>query len=149
MRLAVPAERVHNFHKLQREARRDTLSALVSFNRERGITVLLITHEMDIAEYGTRLVRFRDGRIQLDQKIAGMVKDAGKGLVLVVSKWDTADKDAFTRDELAAQIAASYDFVPWAPLVSPVQSPARTSPSCLTWHCRSARSARSAFPRPT
>jgi putative ABC transport system ATP-binding protein len=39
-------------------------------NVERGITVLLITHEMDIAEYGTRLVRFRDGRIQTDQQIA-------------------------------------------------------------------------------
>ena len=39
-------------------------------NIERGITILLITHEMDIAEYGTRLVRFRDGRIQVDQKIA-------------------------------------------------------------------------------
>jgi putative ABC transport system ATP-binding protein len=39
-------------------------------NIERGITIILITHEMDIAEYGTRLVRFRDGRIQLDQKIA-------------------------------------------------------------------------------
>jgi putative ABC transport system ATP-binding protein len=39
-------------------------------NVDRGITVLLITHETDIAEYGTRLVRFRDGRIQVDQKIA-------------------------------------------------------------------------------
>jgi putative ABC transport system ATP-binding protein len=39
-------------------------------NMERGITIILITHEMDIAEYGTRLVRFRDGRIQMDQKIA-------------------------------------------------------------------------------
>jgi len=38
-------------------------------NMERGITVVLITHEMDIAEHGTRLVRFRDGRIQLDQKV--------------------------------------------------------------------------------
>ncbi len=38
-------------------------------NIERGITVVLITHEMDIAEHGTRLVRFRDGRIQLDQQI--------------------------------------------------------------------------------
>jgi putative ABC transport system ATP-binding protein len=38
-------------------------------NVERGITIVLITHEMDIAEYGTRLVRFRDGKIQLDQKI--------------------------------------------------------------------------------
>jgi putative ABC transport system ATP-binding protein len=38
-------------------------------NLERGITVVLITHEMDIAEHGTRLVRFRDGRIQVDQQI--------------------------------------------------------------------------------
>jgi putative ABC transport system ATP-binding protein len=38
-------------------------------NIERGITIILITHEMDIAEYGTRLVRFRDGRIQIDEKI--------------------------------------------------------------------------------
>lgn len=56
--------------------------------------------------------------VQLDQKIAGMVKDAGKGLILVVSKWDAAEgKDAFTRDALAPQIAANYDFVPWAPLL--------------------------------
>lgn len=54
----------------------------------------------------------------LDQKIAGMVKEAGKGLVLVVSKWDAAEgKDAFTRDAIAPQIAANYDFVPWAPLI--------------------------------
>jgi GTP-binding protein len=56
--------------------------------------------------------------VQLDQKIAGMIKDAGKGLVLVVSKWDDVEgKDAYTRDALAPQIAANYDFVPWAPLI--------------------------------
>jgi putative ABC transport system ATP-binding protein len=38
-------------------------------NQERGITIVLITHEMDIAEHGTRFIRFRDGRIQIDQKI--------------------------------------------------------------------------------
>jgi putative ABC transport system ATP-binding protein len=38
-------------------------------NRDRGITVILITHEMDIAEYGTRLIRFRDGRVVADQKV--------------------------------------------------------------------------------
>lgn len=54
----------------------------------------------------------------LDQKIAGMIKEAGKGLVLVVSKWDIAEeKDAYTRDTIAPQIAATYDFVPWAPLI--------------------------------
>ncbi|MFO7301680.1 MAG: ABC transporter ATP-binding protein [Acidobacteriota bacterium] len=38
-------------------------------NTEKGITIVLITHEMDIAEYATRLVRFRDGRIVADQPI--------------------------------------------------------------------------------
>ena len=38
-------------------------------NSERGITIILITHEMDIAEHGTRFVRFRDGKIQIDQQI--------------------------------------------------------------------------------
>ena len=56
--------------------------------------------------------------VALDQKIAGMIKEAGKGLVLVVSKWDVAEgKDAFTRDAIAPQLAATYDFVPWAPLI--------------------------------
>ena len=35
-------------------------------NAERGITLLLITHEHDIAEYGTRIVGFRDGTIRTD-----------------------------------------------------------------------------------
>ena len=33
-------------------------------NIERGITVVLITHEHDIAEYGTRIVSFRDGVVE-------------------------------------------------------------------------------------
>jgi GTP-binding protein len=64
------------------------------------------------------LMDVNDIGVQLDQKIAGMIKDAGKGLVLVVSKWDAAEgKDAFTRDALAPVIAHHFDFVPWAPLV--------------------------------
>ena len=38
-------------------------------NHERGITVLLITHEHDIAEYGTRMVQFRDGQVVMDRPL--------------------------------------------------------------------------------
>jgi putative ABC transport system ATP-binding protein len=38
-------------------------------NRERGITVVLITHEVDIAEYGTRIVTFRDGQAIADRAV--------------------------------------------------------------------------------
>ena len=56
--------------------------------------------------------------VQLDQKIAGMAKDAGKGLVLVVSKWDSPEgKTAFTRDDLAPRVIYDFQFAPWAPLI--------------------------------
>ena len=38
-------------------------------NRERGITVVLITHEIDIAEYGSRIVSFRDGLVVADRAV--------------------------------------------------------------------------------
>jgi GTP-binding protein len=63
---------------------------------------------MDVNEVGT----------QLDQKIAGMVKEAGKGLVLVISKWDSLeDKDPYSRDQIAARLRTEFAFLPWAPLV--------------------------------
>jgi putative ABC transport system ATP-binding protein len=38
-------------------------------NSERGITIVLVTHEADIALHAKRLVRFRDGLIQEDRSI--------------------------------------------------------------------------------
>lgn len=63
--------------------------------------------------------------VQLDQKIAGMIREAGKGLILVVSKWDpegrpkasdgTSTSDEFNK--IAHETKHEFDFVPWAPLV--------------------------------
>ena len=35
---------------------------------ERGITIILITHDHEIAEYGSRVVSFKDGQVLLDSK---------------------------------------------------------------------------------
>ena len=35
-------------------------------NQEHGLTIVLVTHEPDIAQYGTRIVAFRDGRVRSD-----------------------------------------------------------------------------------
>jgi putative ABC transport system ATP-binding protein len=35
-----------------------------------GLTIVLVTHEPDIAEYGTRIVAFRDGRVRSDTPVA-------------------------------------------------------------------------------
>jgi len=38
-------------------------------NADRGLTIVLVTHEPDIADYGTRIVSFRDGRIRADRPV--------------------------------------------------------------------------------
>src|SRR5678815_3234526 len=38
-------------------------------NRERRLTVILVTHEPDIARYGERVILVRDGRIASDEKV--------------------------------------------------------------------------------
>lgn len=88
---------------------------------ERGVeqfSVLRTLAAIEEADICLLLMDVNELNVQLDQKIAGQVKDAGKGLVLVVTKWDeAAEKDAFTLDQISPQIAAHYPFVPWAPLV--------------------------------
>ena len=38
-------------------------------NREQEISIILVTHEPDIAEYGERIITFKDGRIMSDQPV--------------------------------------------------------------------------------
>jgi putative ABC transport system ATP-binding protein len=49
----------------------EVMGVFQQLNREQGITVLLITHERDIAEYGSRIVAFRDGVVKTDEQITG------------------------------------------------------------------------------
>ena len=42
----------------------EIMELLRSFNKEKGITVLMVTHEMDMAKYASRRVFFRDGSIE-------------------------------------------------------------------------------------
>lgn len=98
----------------------DTAGIRRSGKIERGVEHFSVLRSLAVIEQADVVLLLMDANelnVQLDQKIAGMVKDAGKGLVLVVSKWDSLDKDAYTRDMLAPQIAANFEFVPWAPLV--------------------------------
>ncbi|MBL8326142.1 MAG: ABC transporter ATP-binding protein [Rubrivivax sp.] len=45
---------------------REIMDLLASLNHVRGITVLMVTHEPDMAAYARRVVRFVDGRVATD-----------------------------------------------------------------------------------
>ena len=48
----------------------DVMALFQRLNRERGMTVMLVTHEPDVAAHAKRLVTFRDGNIISDAPIA-------------------------------------------------------------------------------
>jgi putative ABC transport system ATP-binding protein len=48
----------------------EVMGIFQGLNQDRGITVVLITHESDIAEYGTRTVVFRDGQVVADRAVS-------------------------------------------------------------------------------
>ncbi len=61
---------------------------------ERGIekfSVIRSLSAIEQADVCMLLIDVNDLHVQLDQKIAGMIKESGKGLILVVSKWDSAE----------------------------------------------------------
>ncbi len=45
---------------------REIMELLTMLNRDRGITVLMVTHESEMAAYARRIVRFVDGRVASD-----------------------------------------------------------------------------------
>jgi putative ABC transport system ATP-binding protein len=45
----------------------EVMALLVKMNEERGITILLVTHEPDISEFAKRVVVFKDGKIEADR----------------------------------------------------------------------------------
>jgi len=46
----------------------EIMDLLTDLNRKDGITILMVTHEPDMAEYADRMVRFLDGRIESDNR---------------------------------------------------------------------------------
>ena len=48
----------------------EIMETLVRLNREQGVTIVVITHEADVAAYASRIVTMRDGEIASDEPVA-------------------------------------------------------------------------------
>jgi putative ABC transport system ATP-binding protein len=50
---------------------REIMELLTGLNRDRGITVLMVTHEPEMAAYAHRVIHFRDGKVASDERNGG------------------------------------------------------------------------------
>jgi putative ABC transport system ATP-binding protein len=64
---------------LDTESSREIMGILDGLNKEQGMTIILVTHEMDIAAYAGREVVIKDGRVQSDRKTPAVARLASSG----------------------------------------------------------------------
>lgn len=98
----------------------DTAGIRRSGKIERGVeqfSVLRALAAIEEADVCLLVMEYPEVSVQLDQKIGSMICEAGKGLTLVVSKWDNADSGSTTRQQVTTQITRDFAFIPWAPLL--------------------------------
>ena len=78
----------------------EVLALLQRLNRDRGITIVLVTHEHDIASCASRVVTFRDGRIVTD-----IVQDKPLDAAAELAALGTPEQGGAAEDDEAADPA--------------------------------------------
>ena len=63
------------------------------------------------------MIDAQEGVTEQDKKIAGIAHEAGKGIVVVVNKWDLIEKETNTMNEFRKHIARELTFMSYAPVV--------------------------------
>ena len=71
----------------------DVMGIFQKLNAEKGLTILLVTHEHDIAEYATRVVTFKDGRVSDDRPVTTR-RDAVRELATLDAQTAATDPTA-------------------------------------------------------
>jgi len=63
------------------------------------------------------LIDAQEGVTEQDTKIAGLILDAGKAVIVVVNKWDAVEKNTNTMEETRRQVISDLKFMSYAPVV--------------------------------
>lgn len=81
-------------------------------------SVLRTMNAIEEADICCLLVDGTEPHSQFDQKLAGIIKEVGKGIVLVVTKWDLVDSEnEDVVNWMLNRLSDDYNFVPFAPVV--------------------------------
>ncbi len=63
------------------------------------------------------LIDAETGVIEQDRHVAGYAHEAGKGVVLVVNKWDLVTKDEKTMQKMEKQLREEFKYLDYAPII--------------------------------
>ncbi len=63
------------------------------------------------------LIDAQDGVTEQDTKIAGIIHDEGKAVVVIVNKWDAVEKDTNTLEQVRKEVLNNLKFMDYAPVL--------------------------------
>ncbi|HET7686859.1 MAG TPA: ribosome biogenesis GTPase Der, partial [Candidatus Limnocylindria bacterium] len=87
---------------------------------DRGIerySVLRSLKAIDRADVAIVMTDATEGYTAQDAHVVGYVLDAGKGVVLVLNKWDAVEKDEYTADQWLKRLRREAPYLAWADIV--------------------------------
>ena len=87
---------------------------------EKGIerySVLRSMKAIDSADVAIVMTDASEGYTAQDSHVVGYVLDAGKGVVLVLNKWDAVEKDEHTADQWLKRLRRDAPYLVWADIV--------------------------------
>jgi GTP-binding protein len=106
------------------KSRRYVVTDTAGIRRKRSIalkveaySVVRAMRAMDDAEVVACLLDATEAGVEQDARLLGMVAEKGKALVIVVNKWDIAEKEGATQDWYRKELLKRMPFVDFAPMV--------------------------------
>jgi len=80
-------------------------------------SVLRAMQAIDRSDVVCVVLNAEEGIREQDKHVAGYAHDAGRGIVIVVNKWDTLKKDSYTMKEFESHIRSEFQYLSYAPIV--------------------------------
>jgi GTP-binding protein len=78
-------------------------------------SVIRSLRAVDRCDVALMMIDGADGLIEQDKRVAGYIHEAGKGVVLVVNKWDLVEKDQNTMRKYEKELREGLNFMQYAP----------------------------------
>lgn len=80
-------------------------------------SVMRAMRAIDRSDVVLMVLNAEEGIREYDKRIAGFAHEAGKGIIIVVNKWDTLEKDNKTMQNWEADIRDQFQYLSYAPIV--------------------------------
>jgi GTPase len=141
--------------EVEHQGRRFLVTDTAGIRRKRSIaqkveaySVVRAMRSIDESDVTACLLDATEAGVEQDARLLGLVVEKGRALVIVVNKWDLAERQGATRDWYRKELHRRLPFVAWAPMIFVSAREGRGVTKLLDTSARLMEQFRARFPTP-